>query len=294
MRSKSRLFGLLAVALVAAFAFVAGCKKKEQPTTTAVDAAPAGPDYQVFAPLKQATMDVKMPWVMGEGAVPDQECFKPLAEAQPAEADVLLKDVLDKNLAGAKKAVVEWMVEVLQPAGLTRAVAESWTMSFEDVVAIEVTPDQVRFVDDPQCLDKTGWLPEGQHLATTVVGAKVIKFETTLPVGDNLKTAILEAVGIKNIAMESEALFDYSPALDEAGQPLMDPDGKPLFNSPTGEYIGQADVPPAEKRQMKDWIFKLPTPLYLGVKELPKDMVRKEGAKDKCDVFLIWDDLTPR
>ena len=294
MRAKSRLFELLAVALVVAFAFAAGCKKKDEPVATAAQAAPTGPDYQVFAPLKQATMDVKMPWVMGEGADPNQPCFKPVEDAQPAEADVVLKETMDDNLKGVKKAVVEWMIEVLQPDGLSRAIAESWTMSFEDVVAIEVAPDAVRFVDDPQCLGKSGWLPDGQHLATTVVGAKTIKFEANLPVGTALKTALAEAVGIKNIAIESDALFDYSPAVDTAGQPLLDPDGKPLFNSPTGEYIGEADVPPAEKRQMKEWTFKLPTPLYLGVKELPKDAVRKEGTKDKCDIIIIPDVPKPQ
>jgi hypothetical protein len=193
-----------------------------------------------------------------------------------------------------KKAIVEWMIEVLQPDGLSRAIAESWTMSFEDVVAIEVAPGKVRFVDDPQCLGKGGWLPDGQHLATTVVGVKTIKFETDLPVGNALKAAIREAAGIKNVAMESDALFEYTPAIDTAGQPLMDPDGKPLFNSPTGEYIGEADVPPPEKRQMKEWTFKIPTPLYVGVKELPKDAVRKESAKDKCDIIIIPDMPKPQ
>ncbi|MCK9460410.1 MAG: hypothetical protein M0R80_12295 [Proteobacteria bacterium] len=294
MRAKPRLFGLLAAALVVAFAFATGCKKKEEPTATAVEAAPKGPDYQVFAPLKQATLEVKMPWVMGEGADPDKPCFKPVEDAQPAEADVVLKETVNDNLKGVKKAIVEWMIEVLQPDGLSRAIAESWTMSFEDVVAIEVAPDAVRFVDDPQCFGKSGWLPDGQHLATTVVGVKAIKFEANLPVGNALKAAIHEAAGIKSVVMESDALFDYSPAVDAAGQPLMDPDGKPLFNSPTGEYIGEAEVPPAEKRQMKEWTFKLATPLYVGVKELPKDAVRKESAKDKCDIIIIPDVPKPQ
>jgi hypothetical protein len=294
MRSKARLVGLLAVSFLVGAVLAAGCKKKEPPPVTPVDAKPAGPDYQVFAPLKQATMDVKLPWVMGEGADPDQPCFQPVEGAQPVEADVLLKQKLDDNLAGVKKSVVEWMMEVLQPSGLTRAVAESWTMAFEDVVAIEVTPDQVRFVDDPQCLDKSGWIPEGQHLITTAIGAKTIKFEANLPVGNALKAAILESVGIKNVTMESAALFEYSPALDANGQPATDPDGKPLFNSPSGEFILEADVPPPEKRQMKEWVFKLPTPLWVGVKELPKDAVRKEGGKEKCDIIIIPDVPKPQ
>jgi hypothetical protein len=45
---------------------------------------------------------------------------------------------------------------------------------------------------------------------------------------------------------------------------------------------------------MKDWVFKLPSPLWVAVKELPKDAVRKESSKDKCDIIIIPDVPKPQ
>jgi hypothetical protein len=295
MRREFRLLGVLCAAMFVVIAFAGGCKKKEAPPPeTAAAAAPKGPDYQEFAPLKRARTEIKLPWVLSEDPTTEAaQCFKPV-ETQPAEADITLKDALDKNKAGAKKAIVDWLAEVVTPNGFSRALADGWDMKFEDVVSMEVPPDQVRFGDDPECLGKSGWLPNDRHLVTAIVGVKTIKFETTLPVAVNLAQDMADALKAKGVTMESEALFNYEPAKDDAGNPAVDPQGKPLYTSPSGTFIEEKDIPPAESRKMKEWTFKTEAPLYLGVRELPADAVRKESSKDKCDVVIIPDMPKPQ
>jgi hypothetical protein len=296
MRREIRLLGVLCAAMLFVSAFAGGCKKKDAapPPTTTAAAAPKGPDYQEFAALPRAKAEMKLPWVMSEEAdIEAAQCFKPV-EAQPGEAGIEIKDLVDRNRAGIKKAIVEWLVEVVEPTGLTRGVTDSWDLELEDLVAMEVTPDQVRFGDDSECLGKTGWLSGDKHLITTAVGAKTIKFETTLPVGLNLAREIADAAKAKGVTVESEALFDYQPAKDDAGNPVLDSQQKPLYTSPSGSYISEKDVPTADQLKMKEWTFKMEAPLFFGVRELPKDAVRRESDKSKCDVVIIPDMEKPQ
>lgn len=296
MRRETRLLGVLCAATLAAAAFAGGCKKDKEapPPETAAAAAPKGPDYQEFAALKRARTEIALPWVMSEDPSTEAaQCFKPVP-TQPGEADVALKGAVDDNLAAARKAIVEWLVEIAEPPGVTRAVAESWEMSFEELVAMEVPPDQVRFNDDPDCLGKSGWLPEDRHLVTAVVGAKLIKLETSAPLGTKMAQDLADAVKAKGVLMEAETLFRYEPARDEQGNPVLDSKGKQLFTSPTGDFIPETEVPTEEARKTKEWTFRMEQPLYFGVRELAADEVRKENSKSKCDVIIIPDVPKPQ
>jgi hypothetical protein len=98
---------------------------------------------------------------------------------------------------------------------------------------------------------------------------------------------------MENILLESEALFVYEAAIDESGEPMMTPEGKELYTSPTGEFIPVDEVPPPEKRLMEKWTVRSDKPLYFGFKEIPDDAWRKESKKDTCNVILIPDQLDP-
>lgn len=288
-----RLFGGLAAALALGFA-ISACGEKAPEVQEPVDVKPRGPDYEVFAPLERATMDVTLPMIVGGDEDTNRGCFLTKEDLAPTEADIVVKELIEQNSAAAADAVVKWLVEDLEPSGLTASLASNWDISFEELVQMELPRDQVRFSEDPQCLTKSGWLSEEQHLATTVFGAKKLVFETTLPVTQDLQEELLRAVGMQNIVMESESLFVYEPAVSEAGEPMLDPEGNQLFNSPSGEYILEKDIPPVEERQMKNWTFTAQNPIYFAFKQFPRSAWRKEGAKDKCNVIIIPDALNPQ
>ena len=291
MSIRCRCWGLVLFVL-ASLTLMIGCGSKTPEITEPVDAKPKGPNYEVFAPLKQATMDVSLPVITGTDEPAD--CFKPVEGLVYEEADVVLKEQISQHMPKIKSALAAWLVNELEPDGVSEAMVKKWDISLEDVVVMDLPRDQLRFVDDPQCLSGKGWVPEGQHVVVTYFGAKTFKFETSVPLNQDIQEELLQAVGMKNIVMESEAMFVYEPAMDEAGEPLLDPEGNQLYTSPSGDFIAEADVPPVEERKMKDWIFKSENPIYFAFKDFPKDAWRKEGAKDKCNIILIPEALTPQ
>lgn len=290
--SKRRHLAWMLAALAAALMVVAACGEKKPETKTQVKAKPKGPDYQVFAPLEKITLEAALPAVIGADEL--FPCFKGVEGLAPAEPDVLVKEVLEKQNKYISKLVRDWFVEDLEVDGVSSTVANKWTITPVNLVVLEVPRHQVRFTDNPECLDKSGWIPKGQHLAVAFFGATQFDFESSLPLNMDIQQAMLETLGMKNIMLESEALFVYEVAMDEAGEPMMNPEGKQLFTSPTGEFITEDKVPPPEKRLMEKWTLKSERPLYFGFKEIADDAWRKEGDKDKCNVILIPDQLDPQ
>jgi len=268
-----------------------GCGEKAPEVQDPVDAKPKGPDYEVFAPLDQARMDVVVPMLVGAD---DEGCFLAAEGVEPAEADIVTKELVADNQSGVTGAIVKWLVEDLAPSGLTTSLANGWTITVEDLAVLDVPRDKVRFGPDPQCLSKSGWLEDGKHLATTLIGALKINFEAKLPVTQDLQEEMLRAVGLKSIVMESESLFVYEQAVGGDGMPMQDPEGNQLYTSPSGEFIPEKDVPPVEARKMTKWSFSAPKPIYFAFKEFPRDGWRKEGERDKCNVIIIPDALTPQ
>jgi hypothetical protein len=284
--------GWVFVVLAAVLAVLAACGDKKPETETQVKAKPKGPDHQVFAPLEKLTLEPALPTIIGADEL--FPCFKEVAELAPAEADVMVKDMLEKQNKHIAKLIREWFVDVLEVDGISPTVASKWTITPVVPVVLEVPRDQVRFTDGPECLSKKGWLPDGQYLAVALFGAMQFDFESTLPLNMDIQAALLEALGMKNIILESEALFVYEMATDETGEPMLTPEGAQLFTSPTGEFIVEADVPPMEKRLMDKWSIKAEIPLYFGYREIPHDAWRKESSKDKCNIILIPDQLDPQ
>lgn len=282
----------LVLFVVTSLTLMVGCGSKEPEITGPVDVKPKGPDYEVFAPLDQATMDVSLPVILGTDE--PEDCFKPVEGLAYEEADVVLKEQISEHMSEIKGSLAAWLVRDLEPDGVSEAMVKKWDISLEDVVVMDLPKDHLRFVDDPQCLTGKGWVPEGQHVVVTYFGAKTFKFEASVPIDQDGQEALLEAVGMVNIVMESEALFVYEAAIDEEGEPLLDPEGNQLFTSPSGDFIAEADIPPVEKRKMKEWYFKSDNPIYFAYKEFPKAAWRKEGAKDKCNIILIADALSPQ
>jgi hypothetical protein len=153
----------------------------------------------------------------------------------------------------------------------------------------------LRFVDNPQCIQPgTGWLAEGVRAVTTMIGARTFNFKCATGVGVDQQEELMQGVGTENIVIESEALFNYEPALDENDEPMKNETDEILFKAPDGTLIPEKEVPPPEQRLMKEWTMRAQNPIFFAFKEIPEDAWRRESEKDHCDVYLVWGDVTPR
>jgi hypothetical protein len=284
--------GWVLVLLAAALTTLAACGDKKPETQTQEKAKPKGPDYQVFAPLEKLTFEPTLPVIIGADEL--FPCFQVVEDVAPAEADIMVKDMLEKQNKHIAQLIRDWFTNELEIDGVSPTVASKWTITPVNPVALEVPRDRVRFAPDPECLSKKGWIPKGQQLAVVLFGAAQFDFESTLPLNLNIQESMLESLGMKNIILESEALFVYEPALDGNGEPMVTPEGKELFTSPNGEFIPVEEVPPPEKRLMDKWTMKSDVPIYFGFKEIANDAWRKESDKEKCNLILIPDQLNPQ
>ena len=280
------------VTTLVAAVLLAACGGEKPEVKEPVKVEPKGPDYEVFAPLDEVVLDARLPYVYG--AAEQVPCFKPVEEIAPAEADVVVKGMLEEHQAEIADAIRGWLSDQLEMSGVTPTLVAKWSVSLEDPVVLEVPRDQVRFTEDPQCLAKSGWLAEGEHLVVALFGARKLAFESSIPLNADIQQALLETLGMENMVVESEALFVYEPATDGAGEPLLSPEGKPLFTSPSGEYIPESEIPPPEKRLMEEWVVQSERPIYFGFRAFPEDAHRKEGDREKCNVIVIPDALKPQ
>ncbi len=287
-----------AVVVCLASMVVFGCGGKDKSDTKTADdakAAPKGPDYQVFAPLPKATTVAELPYLVGPDGEDNTPCFKPGEGLVPEDAGFEIKSAIEENESAVNEAIRNWLVESLEVSGLSGALASKWEIEVEDPVVLMVPNEAVRFVDDPQCIQpSTGWLGEDVRAVTMMIGARTFSFSTTIPVDMDLQEEMVGAVSQENFILESDALFVYEPAMDDDGKPIVNQEGVPLFKAPDGRFIPDKEIPPPEKRTMKEWTLKGETPLYFAFRELSDEAWRKESKKDLCDVYLVWGDITPR
>ncbi len=276
----------------------AGCGKKADPVmeTTTAAPAPTGPDYQVFAPLEEAMRARAMPFLISEGGgIEENTCFQIVEGLEPSSAGMAERAPIEDSGDKVARALAAWMVSELQPLGLTEVEAARWEVDVEDPVVLEVSKERLRFVEDPECIsDQTGWLSEGTRAVSALIGAKRFVFKTAVPVGKQVKEEMLRVTADKGIKMESEALFQYKPARDKKDELIANEQGVPMYVAPDGTHIPETQVPPESQQVMREWTMEFEQPLYFAFRELPEDAWRREAQRDKCDVNLIWQDVTPR
>ncbi|HUT78869.1 MAG TPA: hypothetical protein VM285_14325 [Polyangia bacterium] len=280
-------------ALALASLFVAlGCGGKQPEVQEPVAAKPTGPSRDVFAPLDTIRLEHQLPVVIG--ATEDLPCFEVASDLVPVEADVLTRELLKEQSAAVGRVVRAWLADKLATSGVPPTLVDKWSVEVLDPVVLELPRDRVRFTESPNCLSKNGWLEEGRYLATSLLGGRKFAFKSSIPIGADVQQSMLETLGLDNIVVDSEALFVYQTAIGSDGQPMLNPEGNPLYTSPSGEFITQEQVPPPEKRMMAEWELHSEAPLYFAYRALPADGWRKEGDKDKCNVILIPEALQPQ
>jgi len=284
-----------AMVLAALFA-AAGCGGRQPQAEEPVATRPSGPDPEIFAPLDKARLESRLPVVIGGDE--DFPCFQPAGDLAPAEADMVTREVIGKESASVSKAILAWLAGELEGSGVSRMLVGKWSVEVLEPVVLEVPLDRVRFAEgfaeNPACLSGRGWLPKGRELAVGLVGATELGFKAQLPLAQDVQNALMQTLGLENMVLESEALFLYEPALGGDGQPMLTPEGQPLFTSPSGEFITQDKVPPPEKRMMSEWVVRSESPLWFAYRAFPADGVRREGDEKKCSVILIPEDLNPQ
>ncbi len=283
-RTSATMFALLVLS--------AGCGGKQPEAQEPVAAKPTGPKRDVFAPLDTIRQQPVLPAVIG--AEEDLPCFVVASDLTPAEADVVIRELFKEQSAAIAKVIRAWLGDKLATSGISPALVEKWSVEVVEPLVLEVPRDRVRFTENPSCLSKNGWLPEGQYLATTLLGGRRFAFKSSIPLAADMQQSMLESLGLDNIVISSEALFVYEAAMGGDGQPMMNPEGKPLYTSPSGEFITQDQVPPPEKRMMSEWEMQTEVPIWFAYRSLPDDGWRKEGDKEKCNVILIPEALNPQ
>ncbi len=291
-----RIGVVLAVALAAA---IAGCGAAASAPATGetISTAQAQPDYdyQAFAPLPEPVREGSVPFLLGPDGAEQMSCFEEVEEIKPLQGDTSVVVLFEKHAEVAKAAIDKWMVDTLAPDSVTSAMAQGWKLEIDDTVALEVEPDKMRFVQEPECIQQsTGWLPEEIRAVTALYGARTFRFQADPPVKAEVKEAIISGVQYQGLMIESDDLRDYEPLLDDKGEPKLDDKKQPLYTAPDGSLVPENKVPPPEKRTMSEWTLKSEKPLFFAFHELSEEAWRAETEAGICDVVLIWGDPKAR
>ncbi len=283
------------VAVIIAMTACGGDKSKAKSKKTTPVKAAKGTDHQVYAPLPYVMVkDIELPFLLGLEGITDKSCLQTVQEISKSEDDVMVKEMLGEHQSAVTKSIRDWFVDDLAPMGLTDVLAGAWSIEIENAVMLQAAPGKLRFVDNQQCVGRSGKLDDQEHIVTTLFGAKVIHFKTTLPIDYDLQQEMLRVTEKENMTMESDAFFVYEEAKDRNGEPLQNAKGDVLFVAPDQSQIPESQVPAPENRLMEEWQLVLEKPIFFGYREMPKEIWRKESKKNLCDVFLVWDDVTPR
>lgn len=298
MQRFCRVLVVFAVAIM--MAMTSGCggdskKKKGKKTTLSAkksERAEEGYDYQVFAPLPKIMTEPELPLLVDDMGTVETACFEklPLESQMAVNASKILKE----NAKELNRIIRKWVVDDIGPSSVTPSMADSWEITVENPLAMGVDTDDMKFVEGQECIDnETGWLSSGVRVVTTVFGTRQFKFETDKPLSvdeqDNMKETVEEA----GYVIKSEALELYRPALDEDGEQKKTDDGELMYKGPAGISVPESKLPPESERGMKEWTIEAEKPMYFAYQELPNDAWSRENKKKKCDVFLVWGDVTP-
>ena len=249
---------ILSTAIVVMGLALYGCQKKatSEPTVTTPvkeKTAPKEPDYTKFGALKKATFDVTLPFFAGTAVKNDVPCFVQSTDIKATTADDRLQHYIEKNIDDVTATVMDWFLWELNPDLVKPEVTKNWKISFDDMVTKELSAENLRFAEEPKCFTKGGWLPKNHHLITSVYGARKIKFESSVPLKENMRKAIKSAAAGKDIEMTTDSLGDD----------------------------------PKNPEPVSEWELTFKKPIYFGAKEIPKRMWRKEDNKYDCELIFV-------
>ncbi len=280
-----------------------GCKKdKKAGGTTAVEestgktaSAEDEPNYQEFAPLPKVLTEATLPMLVDPNGVVEVPCFKKQEKVGTETASMDIKALIEKDDKYIKQVIGKWLLDDLSPSGVTEDDIAKWTFGVEYPVMKEMDPTALRFVDDQECIQESkGWLDDGIHAVTTLIGARNFTIESSQRLTIDQQANIQEALKEKGFMMEGNGLDFYKPLLDDDGNPKTNAEKEPLYSGPGGVSISEKDMPPESERGVKEWSFKSENPMFFAFRELPNDTWQRLQKKKECYVFVVWGDVKPR
>ena len=250
------------MAIAAMSLSLCGCVKGT--TETTVPGAPEAPEapkasapkageYTKFGALKKVSFDVTLPFFAGSTVSNDTPCFVEVKDIKPTTADTRLQDYIEENSKNVTATIIDWFLTDLKPELVTSDVTKNWKISFDDLVAKELDPKNLRFAEEPRCFTNQGWLPDNHHLITSVYGARKIRFESTVPLTDDMRKSIKSASAGKDIQMTTDNLGDD----------------------------------PKNPQPVTEWELSFKKPMFFGAREISNRMWRKEDNKFDCEMIFV-------
>ncbi|MDJ0762736.1 MAG: hypothetical protein QNJ97_07070 [Myxococcota bacterium] len=290
----SKCFVAIVLVVVTGCAF-GGAKSKSTKSINSDKRGKKGLDYRVYAPLNTVHLKkLQLPALVGPDGVDPTPCLEPVKKLSQREADENTRGIVNEHWKKISKTIQHWFLRDLEIPGLTEELTRAWQVKADGLVLATVPNEALRFVEEQQCFNENGKLPKGVHLATTLIGAHTLEFQTDRPINPEIQEEMLSAVGAENMTIESDAFFSYKKVLDKRGNPVKNAAGEVLFESPDGQPITEKEVPPPENRYMKKWVLKSERPIYFAYQVPPKKTIRHERKTDLCDVYLVWNDAAPQ
>lgn len=300
MTRLANLSKWLILAGVSALA-AAGCKKDKASgggTTAAtqeIEPQSDVPDYQDYAPLPKAVGDASLPMLLDQNGIVEVSCFKKAKGLNTQTASMDIKAAIEKNDSYLKKVMTRWILDDVSPSGLTEDDLAVWDFGVEYPLMLETDPAALRFEEGQECIkESSGWLEEGVHAVTTVIGARNFTVTSKQRLTIDQQASLQEALKDKGFTMEGQELEFYKPAMDSKGNPRVNAEKEALFTGPGGISITEKELPPEGERGVKEFSFKAENPLFFGFRELPNTAWQKLQKKKSCYVFVVWGDTKPR
>ncbi|MDJ0761402.1 MAG: hypothetical protein QNJ97_00315 [Myxococcota bacterium] len=265
---------------------------KQPPKTSA---GPSGPDYQLFGPLNKAQAVAELPLLLNEEGISYIPCFQMVGDLSPQASGMEVLDQVRQNARAVSDAIRNWFVEDVMEGDISSSEASRWQIEIEDVEMVSVPSKKLRFDENQRCVDEdSGAFHDDLRPITALIGSRKLRFKSSLPIGLDRQEEMIRAVGMSNIVLESPDIFVWEPMRDTTGNPIVNEHGEILFKSPEGKFVPETQVPPPEQRVMREWTLTADAPIYFGVQEASEEAIRRETKKKKCNVYLVWGDVTPR
>jgi len=271
--------------------------KKQAPTVTKITTQQADePSFVIdtFGVLKKATTKVSLPYLADNLGNPlEKPCFEIVAK--PVSWETKNKDIQKafiQNKEAIDQSIHKELVEIFSK-DISKNEMKNWTIEYEEPFIVHIPVSDINFVENMKCVgNKSKNFPLNSKIVTTYFGAKVIHIKSPKIV--KAKTVRkLKATAIKN-NLRIKPMDAFSRALDEKGKPKFDHKRRKLFNSPSGKLIFRKDIPLPKKRPMLEWSIKAKNPIYFAFGDLLKNAFVKETIKEKCSVYLVFDDVVPQ
>ncbi len=267
-----------------------GASLPESPSSPSRRAKQADP--QLFAPLRGALTEPRMPFLLADGAdVIDTVCFEPVDDVLETEGGPEIEEALRQHSRAISKLLRQWVRDEVAPTAVNDRLIDSWSIRPLDLQGREIDDAAVRFSPDIECIDSsTGWMEDGVQVVAGFYGASSFQFKAKTPLGRRAATELLDEFTAAGFTAKTGDLVDLELVRDDDGELRKGDSGEKLYRHPTDGIVSELDVTPPARQRMKTWTVESPLTVWFGFRELSNAAWRREAARDRCNVNIVWGD----